>query len=299
MIHNSKPYCCFLIATFFFASHLHAQKGSGYLFIEPNISLSFDSTKFKIGKRYSNTTYETESYDFTTAFDTANRVLIQVSAKHPLGGSMSTKKLEDAMNDRIKAFLKVKDSRVVLVDYDKKARRVADFVCAGFVLLDKKTKKAATRIVCNHISESDLTEVMLLSMHRKSLVDDYKILEQLLQGFSAYSKARIHKEDSLIKAQYTINVLQAKDTVMYGFKRQPPVYFAVVTTNEPLQHRVKEATLDLKFGKQIFSPNENGEVYITFSDSEKGTIKKTGELVMLNSFGKKVKIPFSFTYENR
>lgn len=53
-------------------------------FIEPNISFSYDSSKLKIETRYSNSYYETESYDFTPTFDTINKVRINVSANYPI-----------------------------------------------------------------------------------------------------------------------------------------------------------------------------------------------------------------------
>lgn len=48
----------------FYSANLSAQKHNAYKFIEPNISVSYDSNYFKIEKRYSNTYYETEAYDF-------------------------------------------------------------------------------------------------------------------------------------------------------------------------------------------------------------------------------------------
>jgi hypothetical protein len=73
----------------------------------------------------------------------------------------------------------------------------------------------------------------------------------------------------------------------------------IVTVNETLQHKVKEVSLELNNNaKEIFPADENGRVYIVCTDKEKGIVEKKGELIMINSFGKKVKIPFSFKYNN-
>ena len=53
-----------------------------FKFIEPNISVSYDSNYFKLSQRYSNTFYETEAYDFRYQLDTANKVTIHLKADH-------------------------------------------------------------------------------------------------------------------------------------------------------------------------------------------------------------------------
>src|SRR6187402_1131839 len=56
---------------------------NSYKFIEPNISVSYDSNVLKITQRYSNTFYKTESYDFSYQGDTAKKALIHISASNP------------------------------------------------------------------------------------------------------------------------------------------------------------------------------------------------------------------------
>jgi hypothetical protein len=64
-----------------------------------------------------------------------------------------------------------------------------------------------------------------------------------------------------------------------------------------LQHKIKHARSEIRYGHQVFDP-VNNQVHIYVTDTEKGELVKHGELVLLNSFGKSVKIPFSFSYTN-
>ena len=293
---NNISITVLLLTLFTLSSNLFGQ--NNYQFIEPNISFSYDSTKMKITDRYSNTFYETEAYDFCTTFDTINKVRINVKANHPVVNTFPAIEQERIMNDRIKEFQKFKKKKVSLVDFDKTVRHIGEFLCAGFILLDKKTKTTMTTIVCNHISNVDITEVQLTSFKRKTLSPDYKIVEDFLKGFSSYPKEKIFTEDSLINAKYTISILKANDT-MENLSWRKRSYFAVVKTNEQLMHKVKEVRLNNSYGKEIFKANDNGEVYIYCWDKEKGIIERKGELIIINSFGKNVKIPFTFKYENK
>lgn len=272
---------------------------NSFKFIEPNISFSYDSTKLKITNRYSNKTYETESYDFKTTFDTLNKVEINIRANHPIDHSSSSLEQEKIMNNGIKEIQKMKDSRISLVDYDKTAKRIGNFFCFGFTVLEKKTKTTFTNIFCIHISDADITEVKLTSIKRQSLAADYKILENFLKGFSSYSKEKIFIEDSLIKNKYTVSVVETKETIE-NLKWRNNSYFAIVKTNQPLQNKVKEVRLDIAgYGQEIFPANDNGEVYIACTDWQKGLIERKGEFVIINSFGKNVKIPFTFKYNKK
>jgi hypothetical protein len=201
-----------LLLSFVFSSIIVLGQNS-YKFIEPNISFSYDSTKLKISNRYSNTFYETESYDFKSIVDANNKIIINVKADHSVEKPISKLTLQKKMTERIPEILKLNDGRISILEYDKTVRQVGDFLCFGFILFDEKTKITRTAITYNHITTADLTEIGLLSQNRKSLSSDYKILENFIQGFTAYSKEKIFKEDSLIKGKYTVNILPTKKTI--------------------------------------------------------------------------------------
>jgi hypothetical protein len=294
---KNKYRLTFLLVTFTLLSVSIFGQNS-YKFIEPNISFHYDSLLFKITNRYSNTSYETESYDFKALADTAHKVKINIATNTPVETPPSLIQLESRMQNKLKVFETLNDPKISVVDYDKSVRHIGDFLCVGYIILDKATNITLSMIVANHISESDLTEIKLTSRNRKALKEDYEILEQLLKGFKSYSKAEIFQEDSLINAKYSVVVNIAKDTLP-NFKGRTNAYLATVKVNEQLQNKVKEVRLKISIGEEIFSSNENGEVYIACSDEEKGSITRKGDLIIINSFGKNVKLPFSFQYERK
>jgi hypothetical protein len=131
----------------------------------------------------------------------------------------------------------------------------------------------------------------------KDLEIEYKTLTSFLSGFRSYSKQQIDREDSIIKNKYTVVVTETK-TITDDLKYRPKTYIGIISTKEKLAYPISEVRLKLSLGFELFTPSTNGQVYIVSNDKDQGSVTKNGELVLLNSFGKKVKIPFSFTYQN-
>ena len=48
--------------------------------------------------------------------------------------------------------------------------------------------------------------------------------------------------------------------------------------------------------EQLFKPDQENNLYITYRNENEGLIHNEGKVVFLNSFGKKVEMPFSFEY---
>jgi hypothetical protein len=269
---------------------------STYKFIEPNISLSYDSNYFKIGQRYSNTFYETEAYDFSYQGDSTQKVTIHIKAAHPI--DFPSKQLRDSLIltglDKIK---NAQNDSFSITNIDTKVRDISNFSCVGIVGYDKVNKEYATVISCYHFSDNDNTEINFIS-NGKDLDNEYGIVISFLRGFKSYSKQEIENEEQLIKSKYSVSVAPTQ-TVIDNFKYRPKTYLGIVSTKQPLQHKISEVRLTGSFGQEIFLPDENGKVYIISNDKDKGNISKKGELVIINSFGKKVKLPFTFSYINK
>lgn len=296
MSHIRYKTILFVFSVFCMLTEVAGQKK--YLFIEPNISFSYDSTRLSVEDRYSNAVYRTEAYDFRVLTDTENHVRIHVIANHPLEKPIPHEELQQLMEEKTDLLGQVSDSTIAVLDYDKKVRLVQGFLCAGAVLLDKKTGRTYTTITCNHNSISDLTEIRLTSSNRRTLNEDYELLASFLKGFATYSAAKIAKEESLIKARYTVKVTPTTEPIEQ-LKWRSNNYFAIVSTKQPLKHKVKEVRLDIGLGFETFASNERGEVYIACSDTKKGLIRRKAELVLLTSFGKQVSIPFVVVFKSK
>jgi hypothetical protein len=284
------------LTLFLLTANLFGQKPNSYKFIEPNISISYDSNRYQITNRYSNTTYETESYDFEFKLDTINKVNINIKADHPVNFP-PRKTLDSLMLLGLVDIKGMENDSFAIANYDKQVRDINGFACLGFVGYDKINKKYATVISCYHLSANDNTEIKFLSANKNDLDSDYELLKIFLTGFKTYSKAEIAKEDKFIKNNYAIVILPTK-TVIDNFQGRPKTYIGIVKTKQKLQHTIKEVRLTNDFGQEIFSPNPDGSVSIICNDKVKGKVIKKGEFVLLNSFGKNVKVPFTFSYIN-
>lgn len=276
--------------------NLFGQKANSYKFIEPNISIAYDSNRFQITNRYSNTFYETESYDFEFKVDTVNKVSINIKANHPIDFP-PRKTLDSLMLLGLADIKAMENDTFAITNYDKQIRDINGFACLGFVGYDKVNKKYATIISCYHLSANDNTEIKFLSANKNDLDTDYELLKDFLTDFKTYSKADIAKEDKLIKSKYSIIVSPTK-TVIENFQFRPKTFVGIVKTKQKLEYSVKEVRLTNEFGQEIFAPSPDGSVTIMCNDKAKGKTIKKGEFVLLNSFGKNVKVPFTFSYVN-
>lgn len=284
----------FLLSSLFFVTDLFGQTTNAYKFIEPNISVSFDSNYFKIGNRFLNTTYETEAYDFYQG-DLSKKARIHIQAGQPI--ELPSKRERDSLIlAGIEEIKNTANDSFSIVNIDKQIRDINGFSCVGLVVYDKIEKTYSTIIGSYHFSDDDNTEVNYMS-NAKDLEAGYNVLTSFLTGFHSYSKQQIDREDSVIKNKYTVVVAQAK-IVPGDLKDRPKTYIGIISTKEKLNNTIAEVRLKSSFGFELFTPNKNGQVFILSNDTGKGTVDKEGELVLLNSFGKKVKLPFSFTYQN-
>jgi hypothetical protein len=249
--------------------------------------------------RYSNEVYETETYKFESNIDTLKKIRILVKANVP-NDEINMPKLEQLMTERINDINKIEDSDITVINYDKKVKHIKDFLCLGTITFIKPLKSYMTGIVCNHASDNDLTEIDFVIQNCKDLDSAYTIAENFITGFNYYTKKQVEYEDSLIKSKYTISttIQPYKDTSEYITGRKIS-RLVDVTINEQLTNPFVEILFDEGFGTFVI-PNENNNRELTLKcfDKEKGIIHKKGEVVFLNSFGKRIKIPFSFTYDN-
>jgi hypothetical protein len=119
---------------------------------------------------------------------------------------------------------------------------------------------------------------------------------------SQITKPDITKEDDLIKAKYTTVVDAIVITLknIDSFPRQN-TYYGFVTTKQKLENTIKAVTLETDLGIVTFpfEYNEhNGKICIAWNDRKYGKITHKGNLILLDSHGNEVAIPFSFSYYN-
>lgn len=220
---------------------------------------------------------------------------IHIKADHPI--EYPPKRERDSLIlAGIEEIKNTQNDTFAIISIDKQIRDINGFSCVGFVGYDKLEKKYSSFIGCYHYSDNDNTEVNYMSNGNDSETE-YKILTSFLTGFHSYSQQQIDREDSIIKNKYTVAVTESK-TIPDDLKYRPKTFIGIISTKEKLEHTISEVRLKFSLGFEVFTPNTDGQVFIVSNDRDKGLVTKNGELVLLNSFGKKVKVPFSFTYQN-
>jgi hypothetical protein len=107
----------------------------------------------------------------------------------------------------------------------------------------------------------------------------------------------MEKEEEAIKKKYTVTV----DSVTFSsaettYKRS--TYAGIVRLSPKPELKIYGVML----GNQVFSEQSgditNNEIRISLRDREPGKFTHNGSLIVLNSFGKRVWLPFTVTYTN-
>ena len=259
-------------------------------FIEPNVSITYDSNVFVQKNRYSNTIYG-EAYDFYF-----KKIKAPLTHIHILAGFTKTKpskKLQDSIvivtvND-VKSS---KEAKRDLVYAESKPVSINGFSCIGLIMKDNKSDY---HIMIKGLSifEDGTSEFQYISSGRKELDKEYEILKSFLSGFKSYTINQIKDEDAALQKKYTITIVPKEN------KFPSTTFTGLVQVKERLTNKIVEARITQAHGEfeEMFSPQPDGSMIISCFDKQTGKIDKKGYLVVLNSFGKRVNLPFSFSYQ--
>jgi hypothetical protein len=273
-----------------------AQLTNSYKFIEPNISISYDTSQIKFTENYYNSFYNTEGVDFTFYKDTGTKSVIHATAQHPLTEVPDLYFIDSVMLDGMKQIQDGLPKGVRVVTHDSTIQHINTFSCAGFVMYDSKNKAYGTTITCNHLSNDDMTEVRYKSFADTSLKTGYIRLEKFLAGFKTYSLKDIQKEEDQIRKTYTVTI-KKPGNIPNEIKLLPHTFAGLVQITPKPTHMIFGVLIKVgNHTEQLFKPDKENNLYITCRNENEGLIHNEGKVVFLNSFGKKVEMPFSFEY---
>jgi hypothetical protein len=272
-----------------------SQAAKGYKFIEPNISITFDTTQIKITNTYSNSVYKKEAVDLVYYKDKSVSK-VHISANQPLPQVPGEHFIDSFMMAGMKDMTRDLQKEIRIAAYDSVVRRIDSFHCAGIVFYHTKEKSYGINITCNHLSANDMTEFDYQSFTETSLETGYNRITTLLKGFKSYSLAAIQKEDDEIKKKYKVEIKKLENDS--NVPAVPPHTFSGIVQISPTPTLLLFGIfIGDHVGQILFQPDKNNNIYITCNDPyDKGVIKKSGTLVFFNSFGKKVELPVSFEY---
>lgn len=275
------------------AGRVAAQNSNGYLFIEPNISLKYDSALLKQKDRYTNPVYGTETYGFLYNAPDRTRSSVQISTGLP--PKNADQRYQDSVaNALIKQMNRYAGDSIAI----KAARpfRYKSFQGYGFITMNKKRKESTIVYSCTRFFDDGFCKIYYLSADKNAITGfdkDSLVITGLIDGIEGYSKQDFEKEAELLKQKYTIVV----DSIgrPQGFSSIEANYFAMLKVKGKLENTIQSAD----FGYQQFFPDYKNEVLIYFNDTEKGLIEKKGDLIMLTKVGKQIRLPFKFSYYNK
>ena len=271
---------------------LSGQSRNGYQFIEPNISISFDSSSYTMMNYYSNTYFNSEGWAFIKSDDTLHHIRITISAGY--SNLKPKRQVQNNIVQQRKQYIKIlPNDTATIVSMEK--RSIDGFSCTGVVALNNISEKYATLIKGFKLFNGGYCELIYVSVGRNDLQKEFKIVTSFLAGFKSYTQKQIRDQDDMIKHKYTIEV-DTGDARSISSSDRRATFAGIVKVKQSLEHKVAGVKLDLDDGQEVFSPDENGEVRIVTFDPAKGKVTKRGEFIIFNSFGKKVSLPFSFSY---
>lgn len=269
---------------------------NAYLYIEPYTSVAYDSTLFKKADRFSNQANGTEEYRFNFIGITKGTRFLFIASDDNIVHK-PTVEMQDSVVTAVSSVMMGIDT-AGSVTVDKEIRHINGFSCKAFSVANAMLNNPVM-IVCVRAYDWGLTKIMYDAEGVIGINEEYELLKGFLNGVKMYTKAEIAKEEKEILSSYTVRV----DSVPYvKFKSYYPIsYKGIVRVNEKLKHTLAGAEIELSPStKQRFEATKgSNSIDIQCMDKTEGKQDKTGWLLVLNSFGKKVKVPFSFSYYNK
>lgn len=276
-----------------------SQTQPGHLFIEPCLSFSYDTAAFRIGERFSNTAYHTEGYEVFSTGKPGGRFMIDA-----MRSNMHTPQAKrDSMVSLAIAEGNKLDNEVVSVHRPGIAVHHKGFTGVGMVVRAKDGSTYGISFMGNLEFDGCACNVVY-SREGPEAIDDYKadlaVLKVVIDGLHGHSNEELAKRDSELvpSVKVAVNPVARPGDVPSFIKA---TYFAAVTVTGAGNLRIKEASVPFdRFSDdaQLFTPNAAGELIIYCNDTNKGTIEKDCELIMIDELDRDVRVPFKVVYEN-
>lgn len=272
------------------------QTTNAYIFIEPNVSLSYDSNTIKIQDIFYNNLYHTESYWLTIIPSNAN-VFID-SKQSP---KIPTQKYQDSLIDLSINMVNNIANDTMQIYKEGIAIHYNGFSGFGFITKSKLETEYVIAFRCSKFYDGGVCSIFY-SASSKDTIDSYSFhkndLLSIIDRITTYSVADYKTEDSLLLKKYTISVDSA-DKPEYLPPHLKGAFFGKVIIEPVLENKVKEVIVLENYGSQIFKPQTDGQIIFYCNDDQIGVVEKNCELVLLDKFGKQVRVPFKFSYVNK
>jgi hypothetical protein len=276
----------------------YAQNFNKIQFVEPNISIQYDSLKYKVRGKFSNTIYKNEFIYFDVLNKEKLKITIKVEANSSIETvSNTTEKDSIVLAYKDKVFA-TKSNNIQLTYIDTGIVRINGFSCYGFGFTNLKEPEIYNAIRCIQESENNFTQIDYYGLNEKDFTSSYKNISVFLNGVKTYTNDDIRNMEKGIKEKYSFNIEPIPNV---SNKKNPYSYNGKLTIKEKLQHKIVEVRIKQHNNDryQSFKPNKTNTIFITLQDKEKGTLQKEGEVIFLNEVNKLFAVPFTFSYYNK
>jgi hypothetical protein len=265
-------------------------------FLEPNISIRYDSLTYKIRGKFSNTIYKNEFIYFDVLNTEKLKITIKVEANSPNENISNSGQKDSIVLAYKEKVTTTKSNDIQLTYVDTGIVTINGFSCYGFIFTNLKEPEIYNAIHCIHASKNDFTQIDYYGLNEKDFATSYKNIATFLSGVKSYSNNEIGSMEKEIKDNYTFKI----DVVSNASnKKNPYTYNGKLTVKEKLKHTIVAVRVKQHDYYQSFKPNKTNTTFIVLQDKEKGLLKKEGEVIFLNEVNKSIAVPFTFSYYNR
>lgn len=186
-----KPY--FLILALSFSYYGFTQREMKRVVIAPNLSVTYESSTFKVNSLKLEPKFGTETAEFLAVSDSKYNIKIELDAGR--GGPLGT--LKATMKRELVAVLNYLSSNngdsIAILNKDTGVREFKGFYFVGLVSLNKRTNVESTTILGVHLTEADRTGISYSSSGRNDLEKEYEVISRFLNGFRVHSPEDVKK----------------------------------------------------------------------------------------------------------
>lgn len=275
------------------------QSSQSNLFIEPNVALKYDNSSLKVTDRFSNSYYGTEAYSLNYLKKDGSKSYIYIEAKNST--TTPDQNYQDSILDISIEYLNSIKSDSISVYKKAKTINYKEFSGYSVVFKYEKENKYATAFYCYKYFDGGICVISYLSA-AAAKVDSYKseysILTSLIDGLITYSKKDLeilNSEEKQISDKIKIIVDSIPRPADFHFEA---TFLGNVTIIDESKSEIKHLEVQGEYYPQIVEKDSLGKFFIYFNDKQKGFIEKEGILIIKDKIGRKVTVPFKFSYYN-
>jgi hypothetical protein len=281
-----------------FCIALPAQNFNKIEFIEPNVSIHYDSLQFKVRGKFAHHLYAKEFIYFDVLTREKLKITIKLAPNNPIKNINALFQKDSLVLAYKEKLINTKGEDIQLTYIDTGIVRIHDFSCYGFIFTNTKEPEVYHAIHGIHATADNFTQVDYYGLNEKDLASCYKNLTRFLAGFKSYSALEITTMEQAIKNKYTVKVDSIANPKLKPFHF---TYTGKISIREKLQHKLLAIHINAPNGNgiQIFKPNKLNQTFIAIQDKEKGRLTKEGVAIFLNELNKVIAVPFTFSYFNK